>query len=272
MKLTSETRHGVRIFVAECDKNARQAFYRTSSELLKELLANMGVLALKYTEHIQGDAPYIYHERQLDGLIAPALSKICDGAILTECPITRNCTLKDYERNGVQGRFDYWCMYPKPRKYVRKNSFILEVKHNYDNCTDNRTCIALVGNWDEMCVSQLSSVQDDAKNFVERTNGVIRIGLQFVTSYCPYKNGAEIETIISDYKNNLPEIFERLKKDVITSKPKKKTSNFMACWIPPRKHIEQVARECDKIYPGLIMIAKICKPIFHRGSRQMNKA
>lgn len=268
MKLTSETRHGVRIFVSECDKNARQAFYRTSSELLKELLANMGVLALKYTEYVQGDAPYIHHERQLDGLIVPALSKICDGAILTECPITRNCNLKDYEKNDAQGRFDYWCMYPKPRKYVRKNSFILEVKHNYDNCTNDVTCIDLVRNWDEMCVSQLQSVRDDAKNFVEETNGVIRIGLQFVTSRCAYKMGAETETIISDYKNNLHEILERLKIGVITSKPKMKTPNFMACWIPPQKHIESVAEGRDKIYPGLIMMGKIFAPIAHIGSQK----
>lgn len=266
MKLAIEKRKGIKLLVAECDKNADKAFYRTSGELLKELLVNMASLAIKYTEYVPGEAPYIYRERQLDGLIVTALSKICDGAVLTECPITRNCNLKGYERDGVQGRFDYWCMYPKPRKYVRKNSFILEVKHSHDNCTTEYTCVDLVRNWEEMCISQLQSVRDDAKNFIEETNGVIRIGLQFVTSECPIPKGKQIKDITLQYSKKMLEILERLKKAVSKRKPQTTTPNFMACWMPSIEHIERVTG--DKIYPGIIMMGKIFEPIAHKGSRK----
>lgn len=270
MRLTIERRKGIKLLVAECDKNADKAFYRTSSELLKELLANMASLALKYTEyvHVQGDAPYIYHERQLDGLIAPALSKICDGAILTECPISRVYNLRGYDASEGFGRFDYWCMYSRPsRNKLKKSTFIIEVKHNYDNFTTDETRKELIDNWRVMCDYQLTSVRDDAKNFIEPTKGVIRIGLLFVTSECRLPKGKQIKDLMSQYEKKLPEVLERLQKDVITCKPKKMTANFVACWLPPQKHIEQVAKDTE-IYPGLIMMGKIHEPIAHKGSRK----
>lgn len=266
-KLIREEKKGVALFIEECDKNSGKAFYKTSSAFLKTLLAEMALLAMKYTDHVSGDAPYIYHERQLNGLIVPALSKICDGAVLMECPIRRSCTLKGYEKDEQVGWVDYWCSYCEPH---RKNLFLLEVKHSHDNYTTNKTCRDLVEKWREMCISQLQSVRKEAKEYVEEAKGVIRIGLLFVTSSMAYGEGNNPKTIISEYKKARKAILERLKKDVITCKPLTTTPNFIACWSPPQKHIEKVVVGRKEIYPGIIMMGKIFEPIAHKGCHKQN--
>ena len=271
-KLLQKEENGIRLFIVKYDKEkilpdiGDMDIYRISSRFLRELFSNMALLAIKYKQHqstVRGESPYTYGERQLDGLIVPALSRICDGAILTELPISRKYK-RGKNAQEVVGRIDYWCMY-------RNYSFILEVKHSYDNFRTKKMRTELKNDWETMCDSQLRSVRGCAKKFEEKTKGIISIGLQFVTSWNKFTHGESVKNTMLQYEEKLPELLDRLREELVVKEQRKTTTpNFTACWIPPQKHVERMV--ADEIYPGLIMIAKICKPIFHRGSRQMNKA
>lgn len=270
MKLTQKEIDGIRLFIAKYDKEnilsdiGDMDIYRISSKFLKELFFNMALLAIKYKQHqstVRGESPYTYGERQLDGLIVPALSKICDGAILTELPVSRKYK-RGKNAQEVVGRIDYWCMY-------RNYSFILEVKHSYDNFRTKKMRTELKNDWETMCDSQLKSVRGCARKFEEKTKGIIPIGLQFVTSWNQFTHGECVKNIMLQYEEKLHEILGRLCERIVVKGSRNTTPNFTACWIPPQKHVERMV--ADEIYPGIILMCKICKPIRHRGCRQLNK-
>ena len=247
MDLEIIQKQGIKIFLAQ--SNNKEEYYTIGKSFILDLLNGMCKLSIKYFKHNFIDLPYIYGERQLDSIILPTLSNICNGAVLAELPIKRNCFLKNHEIENSSGRIDYWCIY-------KDYSIVLEIKHSFDAYNTNKTREKkVIKKWEYMTIDQLQSIQKDIKlRCEEETNGIIRLGLHFITSYSD-KQPDEIE--ISNYKKSLPNIIERLQKDVSKKKPKLTTPDYMACWVIPKKMV----LSGQQAFPGLILMGKIFDPI-----------
>lgn len=234
-------------------KESDESCYEVVYDLTKKLFVGMAkhALAFNSTKYDIYEPPFIFRERQLDSLIMPVLASLCKGLAFAEYPMIRNSRKKGLEIENSQGRIDYWCIY-------KDYSVVVEVKHSYDNfetsCTNDGR---LVQRWRTMNIVQLENVKDEIKHFGEKTKGVIRLGLHFVTSYSSTNPSGDIrETYISQERVML----DRLYKDLKTVA----SPDFMSVWELDK---DMVYYDNDRAYPGLIVIAKFFKDIKHKGSK-----
>ena len=251
MKFRHSTRES-EIFLFSA-KESDEEYYDVAYELTKNLFIGMAKhsLAFNSSKYEIYEPPFVFRERQLDTLIMPVLSKLCKGLAFAEYPMTRNSKKKGLEIEDSQGRIDYWCIY-------KDYSVVIEVKHSYDNfetsCTNNER---LLQRWRTMNIVQLENVKDDIKHYEEKTKGVIRLGLHFVTSQSSTNPSDDIREI---YISQEREMLERLYKDLKTVVP----PDFMSVWELDK---DMVYYANDRAYPGLIVIAKFFKDIKHKGSK-----
>ena len=233
-------------------KESDKAYYDVAYELTKNLFIGIAKRALVYnsSKYDFYEPPFVFRERQFDSLIMPVLASLCKGLAFAEYPMTRNSRKKGLEIECSQGRIDYWCIY-------RDYSVVIEVKHSYDNfetsyTNDNR----LLDRWRTMNMVQLENVKDDIKHFEEKTKGVIRIGLHFVTSYSSTNPSDDIREIyISQEREMLSRLYNDLKKVA--------TPDFMSVWEFDK---DMVYYANNRAYLGLIVMAKFFKDIKHKGS------
>ena len=108
-----------------------------------------------------------------------------------------------------------------------------------------------------MNIVQLENGKDDIKHYEEKTKGVIRLGLHFVTSQSSTNPSDDIREI---YISQEREMLERLYKDLKTVVP----PDFMSVWELDK---DMVYYANDRAYPGLIVMAKFFKDIKHKGSK-----
>ena len=104
------------------------------------------------------------------------------------------------------------------------------------------------------------------KYFNEKTKGVIRIGLHFIT---PYSNRDNDTNDVALFESRQKEILKRLARDVSRCKPRTTTPNFLASWVLPddKKYFEVSYKGT---YPGLLLLGKIYSPIAHEGCVKVN--
>ncbi len=233
-------------------KESDEAYYDVAYELTKKLFIGMAkhALAFNSTKYDIYEPPFVFRERQLDTLIMPVLVSLCKGLAFAEYPMTRNSKKKGLEIENSQGRIDYWCIY-------KDYSVVIEVKHSYDNfetpCTNDER---LLQRWRTMNIVQLGNVKDEIKHFEEKTKGVIRLGLHFVTSHSSTNPSDNIrETYISQERVMLDRLYKDLKTVV--------SPDFMSVWEMDK---DMVYYDNDRAYPGLIVMAKFFKDIKHKGS------
>lgn len=221
--------------------------YNVAKELVEKLFFGMSKLSTKYCNDVFCDLPYIYTERRLDSVLLPTLSKLCNSMVLVELPVNREYSKSQDSNDQSSGRIDYWCIY-------KDYSFIIELKHSYDCFTTPITRERKIPErWLEMN-TQLKSVKNYAKQCEEKTKGVIRLGLHFITSYCDkYPN----KELVSSFKESIQITFRRLAKDIPSPKP-----DVMLCWSIPNNIIFSY----DRTYPGLWALAKFYPPILHQGA------
>ena len=204
--------------------------------------------------------PFLFRERQLDSAVLPVISSLCKGLVITEYPIVRDSCMKGFEKENSKGRIDYWCIY-------KDYSLVIEMKHSYDAFrTDKTNDERLIKRWETMTISQLQDVRKEVKYFSEKTKGVIRIGLHFIT---PYSNRDGDMNDVADFESRQKDILRRLAKDVCCCKPKTTTPNFLASWVLPndKKYFKVPYKGT---YPGLMLLGKIYSSIEHEGSARDN--
>lgn len=70
--------------------------YLVAYSLVRNLLIEMAKRARMFfsNKYDFADYPFTYRERQLDSILLPELSKLCNGYVFTEYPVTRNCKKK----------------------------------------------------------------------------------------------------------------------------------------------------------------------------------
>lgn len=234
-------------------KESDDEYYKLSYELAKKLLTGMAkrscVFCSKKYDFV--DFPFTYRERQLDSILLPELSALCKGLAFAEYPITRNSKKKGHEVDNSKGRIDYWCIY-------KDYSFVIEVKHSYDNFHSNKTNDErLIQRWQTMNIDQLNNIKGELKGFGEKTKGIIRLALHFITSECGKEPSKDI---INDYHSKEKDILCRLHDDL-----KRVTEpDFLSLWeIDDNMVLENDIDGCT--YPGLILLSKFYKEIQHKG-------
>ena len=210
----------------------------------------------KFYKHGIIDAPYKYNERQLNSFLLPILSKLCDAAVLAECPVHRKIQSR-IEENCIDssGRIDYWCIY-------KNYSFIIEVKHNYDCFTTPNPKKRLIENWEYLNKKQICSSKQAAKIFEENTKGVIPLSLHFITCYAANTPGNRSEA--KKYARNIEGYLIDLKTKLSVSCPGKTTANFRAALLMP-KAIVDLDTQNNEIIPAVLLMARINKPVSHKG-------
>ncbi|MBR6366814.1 MAG: hypothetical protein IKR89_00395 [Bacteroidaceae bacterium] len=242
-------KHGLSFVETESNIEENEEF-NIAKELIENLFFDMAKLSTKYCNDTFCDLPYTYSERRLDSVLLPALSKLCNSMVLVEVPAIRECANGRFNVEKSNGRIDYWCIY-------KNYSFVIELKHSFDCFTTNSTKEdRVVSRWIEMH-KQLQSLKKDVKGYTEKTKGVIRIGLHMITSYSKNRD----KQLLKEFKNNIPNTFERFQKDFGKKYPSLKP-DFILCWKIPSKIVEMH----ESSFPGFWAITKIYPAIKHHGA------
>ena len=194
-----------------------------------------------------------YKERGLDSVLLPSLSKLCDGYVLTELPVTRQCDNRRFQLAPYTGRIDYWCIY-------KGYSFVIELKHSYDCFTTPNTSENKVTDLWITMNEQLQSVEKEIKQYVETTKGIIRLGLHIITSY---SDKAPDISLINQFKKSIPATIERFQRDL--AKPYRSLKpDLLICWKIPSK----IVMKEQPTFTGLWAIAIIYPAITHDGAKK----
>ena len=226
--------------------------YIVTKEFVEKLFCEVSKLSTRYDNDIFSELPYTYTERRLDCVILPVLSKICNGLVLDEYPVQRQCSTNKFNVDNSMGRIDYWCVYGG-------YSFVIELKHSFDCFTTKGTREdKVVKPWYKMN-EQLESIKKEVRYFEEKTNGVILLGLHFITSY---SDKTPDEILIRQFKKKIPEIVARLPKDVSKRYPSLKPDMIIG-WSVPSK----IVLNGEQTFPGLWAMVKIGGDIQHYGAR-----
>ena len=228
----------------------KEVFWRVCKQSLLFCNSKYGII----------EYPFLFRERQLDSVVLPVISSLCKGLVIAEYPIVRDSNIKGFEKEDSKGRIDYWCIY-------KDYSIVIEMKHSYDAFkTDLTNDERLIKRWETMTISQLQDVRKNVKYFTEKTKGVIRIGLHFITPYC--NRDGDMDDV-ANFMCRQKEILMRLSRDVSCSKPQRTTPNFLASWVLPnnKKYFEVPYKGT---YPGLLLLGKIFPSIAHEGSISMS--
>lgn len=235
----------------EMTSENKNEYFIIAKELIENLFFDMSKLSTNYCNDFFCELPYIFSERTLSSILLPALSKLCNSLVFAEMPTVRCCSNKRFKVDETTGRIDYWCIY-------KGYSFVIEVKHSFDCFTTNKTREGKVTRrWIKMN-EQLESIKEDIKTYEEKTKGIIRIGLHFVTSYSDKPSNKEL---IAQFTQSIPNTFTRLLKDMSKRYPSLRP-DMIICWkIPPRIVLDYDIRT----FPGLWLMAKIYNPINHFG-------
>ena len=226
--------------------------FSVAKELVEKLFFELCKVSTKYSNELFRELPYTFSERVLDSVLLPCLSKLCNSMVLTELPAKRCCSNRRFKVDETTGRVDYWCIY-------KNYSFVIELKHSFDCFTTRKTREKkVVDRWMKMN-EQLDAVKDEIKNYEERTNGVVRMGLHLITSYA---DKAPSKELVSMFSQSIPNMFERFSRDLSRRYPSLRP-DVMVCWrIPMRIVLEDEFQT----FPGLWLMAKIYPSVNHFGS------
>lgn len=241
--------------ISSCPSNPREDIM-VAYCFIKKLFCRVCRQSLLYNNSKYGiiEYPFLFRERQLDSVVLPIISSLCKGLVIAEYPIVRESKMKGFEKESSKGRIDYWCIY-------KDYSIVIEMKHSYDAFkTDTTKDVRLIKRWETMTISQLQDVREDITHFEERTKGLIRLGLHFITPYSECNEDVDF----TYFENKQKEILRRLSEDVSRRRPKTTEPNFLASWVLPKekKYLELP----DKgTYPGLILLGKMFPSISHDG-------
>lgn len=244
-------KYGLSFYEMITSDNTSEEYFQIGRDFVKELFSLMSKYSTKFSNHKYDffDLPYIYSERRLDSVLLPALSIICDSIVLTELPVERQ---KQGEISS--GRADYWCIY-------NGYTFIIELKQSFDAYeTPITRQNSGIRRWNSM-LGQLDDIVKDARQFTEKTKGVIRLGLHMFTSY----SSNSMDKAIKFDQMQIHTIANRFYKH-LAHKSKKCKPDMLLCWRIPLKIVKKGCEELNMLYPGLWAIAKIYPPILHEGS------
>lgn len=199
--------------------------------------------------------PFLFSERRFDSVILPALFKICDGVVLNEVPVQRVDKEKSEVVGSGHGRNDFWCIF-------KGYTFIIEMKRSWDK-VDGIVTKKTKDRWKGM-VEQLENSADECRSRTEITEGVIRLGLHFMTSYI---SKTPTEELVKEYRGSIKNSMDVFVDELCDGNISKVyTPSFAATWLLPDYMIfsDPDSEELDETEPGVMLFATIFKPIKHK--------
>lgn len=246
------SRHSLSFFEMASEADGKD--FAVAKELVENLFFDMAFLSTKYDNDQFCDLPFTYRERQLDSILLPALSKLCDSKVFVELPAIRQCSNRRFQVDESSGRIDYWCIY-------KNYSFVFELKHSYDCFTTDITREdTVINRWIKMN-EQLQSIEKEVKQYSEMTKGVIRIGFHIITSY---SDKSPDNKLINRFKESIPGTFERFATDLGRRYPSLRP-NILMCWKIPSRIVKDYL---DQTIPGLWCIVKVYPSVSHKGAKE----
>jgi hypothetical protein len=239
-------------------KESKEEAYLVSYNLVRNLLIGIAKRSRLYCskKYAFDDYPFTYCERQLDSILLPELSLLCNGYVFTEYPVIRNSKKKEFEAKNSKGRVDYWCIY-------KDYSFAIELKHSFDNYNYDTTNEETLRRWKTMNSYQLHSIKKYLRTFEEKTKGIIPLAIHFISS----RSGKEpSDEQLNEYKLKTEKILLRLDDDLThIAEP-----NFISLWeIEKDMYINY--QNYGYSYPGLVLVSKFYDSIPHIGSLNYGK-
>lgn len=232
-------------------------YMKTAYSFLNKLMKEVARLTMKcFRPDIEADnLPYMHTEIRWDSVVLPALSKICDGLVLTELPVDRKESKTD--ENVRRGRIDYWCVYGG-------YSFVIEMKGSRALFMGNRVIAresSVIERWNTM-IGQLNDIKEICHDMDEHTRGVIRLGLHFISSVAYVK---PTEEIIRDYRRGIYNRLNDISTDIAKRHGNKAdyTPSYAAAWLIPDDMITYW-ENWEEVYPGVMLFAKVFKDIKHK--------
>lgn len=236
------------------DDEAQRIAYRFVKDLMYEVASHCCLF--HSTAYDFCDLPYDYKERQLDAVLAPAIYKLCKGYIMTEIPVTRKKKDDDDQKIESSGRGDYWCIY-------KGYTIVIELKHSRDRYQYGVTRKdTTIDSWQTM-IKQLKDAASTYREFGEKTAGVIRLGLHFISS-CPSYDVDE--NLTKDFRRDIDVINDKITRDIKDHDSNTKP-DMSICWLIP----EKIVNEDFMSIPGLWVFVKYFKPIRHKGAKDFIK-
>lgn len=196
------------------------------------------------------DMPYTYNERGMDAVILPTISELCDGLVMTEVPVSRERNRSGSEVQTGAARLDYWCIY-------KGFSFAIELKHSFD-CFTTETVrkTKIVDRWAFMTKMQLGAL---GKHIVgawgDKTEGVIRLGLHFVTSY---SDKSPNDKLIAEARKGVEDRLNTIAKAMNGDATMETRPDFAGAWLIGD---EIVKGDESATYPALMLFGKVMKPL-----------
>ena len=239
-----KTSHRDGVEIRHSVQSSDSDYATVANEFLIKLFREFALLSIKaYRPRIGAmNMPYMYSERRLDSVVLPALSKLCNGLVLTELPVVRKKSKRKVK--SEHGRVDYWCIF-------KGYTFVVEMKGSHDrfDCETVREN-SVVKRWGKM-IEQLNDIEEECRNREEKTKGMIRLGLHFLSSWA----NKVVEPRLVDEYRDLCEGNMNVICDEIASRCKVPNSepSFAATWIIP----DEMVYWDNATYPGVMLIAKI---------------
>lgn len=236
------TRHSGKVVIKELQNtiidNERHIAYEFIRKLFSEFARNSLLLdSKKYNFRM---FPHYFRERQICSILTPIIHNVCNGIMMGELPVNRHHA--DYDSHGW---VDYWCIY-------KDYTFVIEVKESKDILdTETVRKNSIVGRWNKI-KEQLTDIKGEIQSFDEKTEGVIRIGLHFVSSYSSKEFDNESDVALA-YRASV--------KETLTRFCKKLKPDYAGCWLVPE---ESILSWDEFLFPGVMLFAKIFPIIKHR--------
>jgi len=213
---------------------------RSTNDFLRSTVNNFAKQAANYM-NILTEAPFIYSEKQLHSVLAPAFSQFTE-AFLMEAPVKRKWSaIKELNHVDSYGWLDYWC-------YYRTLEYFIEIKHGFISIRTGKIKEFNKETWVE-ANRQLEVVEGGALIEDSNSRGVFPIALQIMPIFETANNSNPKYIYDEEHK-------EKVVMDCLNSLSPR--PNWSALWsidkelAGPYKYTSRT-----EYYPGVLFIARV---------------
>jgi hypothetical protein len=214
---------------------------------LDELIRAFAKHSAKYINKIK-EAPFVYSERQLTSIFAPALAEVAN-AFLAEHPVKRqNISIKKRKEEGYNyaGWVDFWVNY-------KGFDYYIELKHDYDSFNSGKIRKSAQEKWTYMNEVQLPDLEKEANYLSSERKGIFTISLEVITiyNYRDKKYRQELKDDLADLKIIQERYFNTFRD-----------CNWCGLWVLHDKLVKNCYYEDDthlETYPGVLFLSKVKK-------------
>ena len=213
---------------------------RIANDFLTRLANGFARRTAKYIR-ATGEVPFVFREKQLHSIIAPALDDFTD-AFLMELPTKRSWSVTTDERNSdSHGWIDYWCSY-------RNISFLVELKHGFISGKTGQIRKDVKEEW-EKAILQLDAIEEEAKLQGQWSNGTLRVALHVLPLF---ERHSQVDKKLENDLEKLLEIQQRAMEEL------ERRPNWSAIWkfhegiVGPYEYSNAI-----EFYPGVLLVANV---------------